>query len=85
MSDQMIFKHPWFWGALIIASYAAVIFIGAEARPLTVYMVTSTRDAAAESLLNCGNVAIESKRQAEAYAAARPGSHLFEIQIREVR
>jgi len=55
-----------------------------SARPLTVYMVTSTRDAAAESLLNCGNVAIETKSKAEAYAAAKPGTHVFEVQIREL-
>jgi hypothetical protein len=54
------------------------------ARPLTIYIVSSTREAAAESILNCGNVAIESKRQAESYAAARPGSHVFQVEIREL-
>ena len=49
-----------------------------------IYMVTSTIDAATESILNCGNVAMPDREQAEAYSRARPGTHVVEVTLRQI-
>ena len=81
----MIWKLlPFFWISVIVLAIVIVYVPFDDAKPLTIYMVSSTRQAVSQNLLDCGNVGIESKREADAYAKARPGTHVFEIQIREV-
>jgi hypothetical protein len=74
--------------SLILTALAAVLiwtlvsFLRAES---ALYLVTSTREAAQTSLLNCGNVSFPTKGQAERYAAQRPVTHVFRVGIRQVK
>jgi hypothetical protein len=53
--------------------------------PRHVYVVSPGIDIAAVSVFNCGNIAFESRREAEKYSRERPGTHVFEVSFTEIR
>ena len=79
----MKFWTPLFWAyAVAIAAVlvsAWIVFRDSEA---ALYVVSSTEEAARDSLLSCGNVALPSRRQAETYSSQRPGTHVYAVRIR---
>jgi hypothetical protein len=77
----------WGWVA-ILAFMGGMLFYQYTtdaARPASVFLVTSTVEAARQSLFDCGNISIDTREQANAYAERRPGEHVFEIRISEVK
>lgn len=67
---------------MIVGAGAVIIADNARA---SLWIVTSTNSAAAQSILDCGNIAVETHAQAQAYAARRPGSRMFKVIITEAR
>ena len=63
----------------------AVKLYGYAADPPKIYMVAPDAGTAFESILNCGNVAFASRVQAEAYSEKHPGSHVFELPVRQIK
>jgi hypothetical protein len=60
-------------------------YVASRPHTMPIFLVTSDAEAARQSLFNCGNISIDTREQADAYAERRPGEHVFEIKISELR
>jgi hypothetical protein len=72
------------WACLVLFLALLALAASEKKNRRTVYLVTNDIETARTSILDSAAVAISSKTQADAYAAAH-GEHVFEVTIRRVK
>ena len=72
--------------ALRLGFLAGILMLSACGDQGTVYVVSPGIDvASAVNVFNCSNVGFRDKDQAEKYSRQQPGTHVFEVNFKQVR